>query len=181
MEQKRERIMVFIDGSNFYHLTRQLVPNKKQSNFNFEKFLNFIVGNGNLIRTYYYNCSLDISKDVEAYKSQQRFFEKLRKIKNFKLVLCRMQKVRINGEITYQIKEDDIHLAVDMVKLAYNDAYDSAILISSDGDFVPAINIVQEIGKKVENIGFENKFSFHLKKISDSFRKLTKKEVEDFY
>jgi len=92
-----------------------------------------------------------------------------------------MQKVKIDGKTIYQVKEDDIHLAVDMVKLAYNNAYDTAILVSSDGDFVPAILTVKEIGKKVENIGFENKFSYHLKQECDRFRKLTKKEVEGFF
>ncbi|MFH1290559.1 MAG: NYN domain-containing protein, partial [Nanoarchaeota archaeon] len=68
-----------------------------------------------------------------------------------------------------------------MVKLAYNKAYDTAILVSSDGDFVPAILAVKEIGKKVENIGFETKFSYHLKQECDRFRKLIKKEVEGFF
>jgi uncharacterized LabA/DUF88 family protein len=42
-----------------------------------------------------------------------------------------------------------------MVKLAYNKAYDTAILVSSDGDFVPAVKAIKERGIKVENIGFE--------------------------
>ncbi|MGC9309449.1 MAG: NYN domain-containing protein [Candidatus Nanoarchaeia archaeon] len=181
MDNEKERISVFIDGSNLYHIVDKLCPDKKAGNFSFEKFIKKIVGNRKLIRVYYYNCPLDISKNFEAYRSQQRFFEKLREIPNFKLILCRMQKVKINGKTEYQVKEDDIHLAVDMVKLAYNDAYDTAILVSSDGDFVPAINAVQEIGKKVEDIGFENKFSYHLKKVCDKFLKLKKTEVEKFF
>ncbi len=181
MDKEKERIIIFIDGSNLYHLVKQLCPDEKQADFSFPKFLKKIVGNRNLVRVYYYNCPLDISKNFEAYRSQQKFFEKLREIPNFKLILCRMQKIKINGKIIYQVKEDDIHLAVDMVKLAYNNAYDTAILVSSDGDFVPAINAVQEIGKKVENIGFEHKFSFHLKKVCDKFLKLKKPEVEEFF
>ena len=50
-----------------------------------------------------------------------------------------MQKVKIDGKEIYQVKEDDIHLAVDMVRLAFNNAYDTAILVSSDGDFNPAV------------------------------------------
>jgi uncharacterized protein (TIGR00288 family) len=68
-----------------------------------------------------------------------------------------------------------------MVKLAYNDAYDIAILVSSDGDFVPAIKAVKEIGKNVENIGFENKFSYHLQQESDKFIKLKKETVISFF
>jgi uncharacterized protein (TIGR00288 family) len=68
-----------------------------------------------------------------------------------------------------------------MVKLAYNNAYDSAILVSSDGDFVPAIQAVKEKGKNVENIGFENKFSYHLQQVCDRFTKLRKDVVEQFF
>ena len=92
-----------------------------------------------------------------------------------------MQKKKSNNKIIYEAKEDDIHLAVDMVKLAYNDAYDIAILVSSDGDFVPAIQAVKEKGKNVENIGFENKFSYHLQQTCDKFLKLKKTEVEKFF
>jgi len=181
MDKEKERVIVFIDGSNLYHLVKQLCPNERQIDFSFQKFLKKIVGNRNLVRVYYYNCPLDRNKDNKAYRAQQRFFEKLREIPNFKLILCKMQKVKIDGKIIYQVKEDDIHLAVDMVKLAYNNAYDTAILVSSDGDFVPAINAIQEIEKKVEDIGFEHKFSFHLKKICDSFTKLSKEDVLRFF
>ena len=79
------------------------------------------------------------------------------------------------------MKEDDIHLAVDMVKLAYNGAFDTAILVSSDGDFVPAIQAVKQKGKNVENIGFENKFSYHLKQECDKFILLKKEVVKNFF
>ncbi|MBU0466682.1 MAG: NYN domain-containing protein [Nanoarchaeota archaeon] len=181
MDKEKEKIIVFIDGSNLYHLVKQLCPDEKQINFSFQKFLKKIVGDRNLVRVYYYNCPLDRNRDNRAYRSQQKFFQRLKEIPNFKLILCRMQKVKINGKTIYQVKEDDIHLAVDMVKLAYNNAYDTAILVSSDGDFVPAINAVQEIGKKVEDIGFEHKFSFHLKQVCDKFLKLKKIEVEKFF
>ncbi|MEK6891097.1 MAG: NYN domain-containing protein [Nanoarchaeota archaeon] len=109
------------------------------------------------------------------------FFLGLKKIPDFELILCRMQKDEVNGRIIYTVKEDDIHIAVDMVKLAYNDAYDTAILVSTDGDFVPAIQAVKERGKKVENIGFETKFSWHLRQKSDRFKKLKKKEIASLF
>jgi uncharacterized LabA/DUF88 family protein len=176
-----EKVMIFIDGSNLYHIIKSLIPDKKPNDFDFKKFIDRILDGRKLVRVYYYNCPLDISRDFDAYVKQQKFFERLKKIENFNLVLCRMQKVKIDGKIIYQIKEDDIHLAVDMIKLAYNDAYDTAILVSSDGDFVPAVKAVQEKGKEVENIGFENKFSYHLEQVSDKFKKLKKEEVEKFF
>ena len=178
---KEEKIMVFIDGSNVYHIIKALLPDKKQFDFNFEKLLNYIIGKRKLIRSYYYNAPLDRKKNEESYMKQQRFFDKIRKIPKCNFVLCRMQKRRVDGKIIYEVKEDDIRLAVDMVKLAYNNAYDTAILVSSDGDFVPAIQAVKETGKNVENIGFENRVSYHLQQEADKFVKLKKKIIESFF
>ncbi len=151
----QERVIVFIDGSNHYHIVKNMFNNsKKLINFNFEKFIKEIVGNRKFIRTYYYTAPLDKKKDEKTYAKQQQFFDKLRRIPNFSLILCRMQKERDGKKTIYVVKEDDIQLAVDMVKLAYNNAYDTSVLVSSDGDFVPAVKAVKEIGKNVENICF---------------------------
>jgi len=179
--ENKERVIIFIDGSNHYHIVKDMFSTKKSMDFNFERFVKYIVGERKLIRVYYYTAPLDRKKDEKTYVKQQKFFEKLRRIPNFSLVLCRMQKVKIDGKIIYQVKEDDIHLAVDMVKLAFNKAYDTAVLVSSDGDFVPAIKAVKETGRNIENIGFETKFSYHLKQECDKFRRLKKKEVSKFF
>jgi len=183
MENKKfdEKIIIFIDGSNVYHIVKNLFPDKRPTDFNFEKFVKYLAGNRKLIRIYYYNVPLDRKKDEETYIKQQKFFDKIKRIPNFTFVLCRMQKRKVNDKIIYEAKEDDIHLAVDMVKLAYNDAYDTAILVSSDGDFVPAVLAVKEKGKNVENIGFENKFSYHLQQEADKFIKLRKDIVDKFF
>ena len=178
----KDRIAIFIDGSNHYHIVKDMFKDKLSLNdFNLDKFIKYLIDGRKLIRTYYYSAPLDVNFDQETYVKQQKFFDKLRKMQNFKLVLCRMQKVKIDGKTIYQVKEDDIHLAVDMVKLAYNNAYDTAILVSSDGDFVPAIQAVKEVGKNVENIGFETKFSYHLKLECDKFKKLNKEIVRSFF
>jgi len=198
----KEKVIIFIDGSNHYHIVRDIVGDDEDlSKFDFSKFIKYLVGDRDLIRVYYYTAPLDKNyiapkgaKETgqETYAKQQQFFEKLKKISYFNLVLCRMQKDSVerwkckkcggkDNKRKYSVKEDDIHLAVDMVKLAYNNAYDTAILISSDGDFVPAINAVKEVGKRVENIGFESKFSWHLKNKSDKYRQLSDEDVKSFF
>lgn len=177
-----DRVIVFIDGSNFYHILKSAFGDSKNMNdFDFQKFVEYLTLGNTLVRTYYYSAPLDKAKDSEVYGKQQRFFEELKKIPSFELVLCRMQKGKQNGKTVYMVKEDDIHIAVDMVKMAYNNAYDTAILISTDGDFVPAIEAVKEKGKKVTNIGFETKFSWHLKQKSDNFRQIQTIELERMF
>jgi len=132
------RISVFIDGSNLYHILKNMFGDSiKAINFDFETFVKNLTKDNKLISVYYYNSPLDRKKDEGAYRRQQKFFDKIKKIPNFNLILCRMQKIKIDGKIIYQVKEDDINLAVNMVKLAYTNSYDTAILVSSDGDFVP--------------------------------------------
>ena len=54
-----------------------------------------------------------------------------------------------------------------MVKFAYNDAYDTAILVSGDGDFYPAIEVVKDKGKRVENGYFRSNHSYLLRQKCD--------------
>lgn len=180
MEENKERIAIFIDGSNLYHILKKIYGYDKQLKFDFQRFCNYISKEGELVGIYYYNSPLDRKKNLEKYRNQQRFFEQLKKIPRLNLILCRMQKLEIDRKIIYLVKEDDIHLAVDMVKFAYKDVYDSAILVSSDGDFVPAVKAVIEIGKNVKNIGFETKFSYHLKQECSKFIKIKRDEIEEF-
>lgn len=44
----KKRVMVFIDGSNHYHIVRDMFKSKQKSmNFDFEKFVNALVGDSN--------------------------------------------------------------------------------------------------------------------------------------
>jgi len=46
-------------------------------------------------------------------------------------------------------KAVDVFLAVDLVTMAINNVYDSAYLLSADGDYTPAVAEVRSLGKKV--------------------------------
>ncbi len=160
-----ERVCIFIDGSNFYHCMRKDLGDMK---IDFEKISQKLCGKDRkLIRTYYYNAPLDMSHDKESYKKQQKFFSGLRNIPNFKLVLVRLQKRKVDGKTHYAVKGDDIHIAVDMVMLAQSNSYDTAILVSGDGDFVPAVKAAQSFGKHIENAHFKSGHSWHLRQTCD--------------
>lgn len=55
-----------------------------------------------------------------------------------------------------------------MVSFAYENLYDTAILVSGDGDFAPAVKRVQKLGKKVENAYFTISRSSLLKQVSNT-------------
>ena len=48
----------------------------------------------------------------------------------------------------------DVAIATDMIKLAWEDVYDWAVLVSSDRDFVPAVEFLNAKGRKVLHAGF---------------------------
>ncbi len=176
------RCSIFIDGNNFYYGLKSIYPDNKQLMlFNYEKLCNFLAGDKEIIRICYYNAPLDITKDLEKYKSQQRFFEKLKKIPKMNLVLCRLLKRIVDGRIFYVLKEDDINMAVDLVKGAFKNEYDTAILISGDGDFVPAVKVAQEENKKIENIYFKKTASSNLRFNCDKSILLKKEILDKFF
>lgn len=179
-----KRISVFIDGNNFYFGLRKLYGKEKSlKTFDFEKFAWFLAGKEKVVAIHYYNALLDREHNPEKYKSQKEFFEKLRKIPNFHLVLCRLLKRNITGtnKFYYIIKEDDIHMAVDMVENAYENNFDTALLISGDGDFVPAVRSVKKKGKMVTNVYFKNSSSRNLKNFCDESLELSKQILDKFF
>jgi len=151
-----ERVAIFIDGSNLYHGLKEVCG---RPDLDFEKFIAWLVRNRKLIRTYYYNAPR--SDSSRAAKDQQRFFDKLRMIPYFDVRLGRLEP---RGG-TFVEKGIDIAIAVDMVTMGYRDAFDTAILVSSDGDFAQAVDAIRETGRHVEVACFPR--AYHLKRVAD--------------
>ena len=129
-----KRVAVFIDGNNFYYGLRKIYgKDKSLKNFDFEGFANFLAGKGKIVSIFYYNAQLDIENNPKKYDSQKLFFEKLKEIPNFHLVLCKLLKRQVSGtsKFYYIIKEDDINMAVDMVEGACSDDFEIAMLGNS--------------------------------------------------
>ena len=80
----------------------------------------------------------------------------------------------------YHEKGVDVKIAVDLLVGAYENMYDTAILISSDTDLIPAIQKIKHLGKGVEYIGFSHKPSLALQKYASLTRLMMKEELEDF-
>ena len=179
-----KRVAVFIDGNNFYFGLRKLYgKDKSLKHFNFLKFAGFLAKNEKVVDIFYYNAQLDREQNPNKYESQKQFFEKLRNIPNFHLILCKLLKRNITGtdKFYYIIKEDDIHMAVDMVENAGNNKFDTAIIVSGDGDFVPAVEAVKRKNKEVENVYFKNSSSSNLQNHCSNSFELTRAILDSFF
>ncbi|UCF13247.1 MAG: NYN domain-containing protein, partial [Thermoplasmatales archaeon] len=63
------------------------------------------------------------------------------------VIKASFDKIAANDAIEKKI---DIQIAIDVVSLAYENAYDTAVLVTGDGDFVPVVKKVRNFGKNVE-------------------------------
>jgi len=177
-----ERVVVYIDGANFYGGIFSINPKYTDTKFDFERYINKIVGNRQLMFVKYYNASLKQQINPEIFKKQQRLFSRLRKIKNCEVILSkRKPRLDTEGKEYHTIKGDDINLALDMLEDAYENKYDTAILISSDGDFVSLVRKVKHKGKKIELHYFANCISNELLNEATYSKMIDKKILKKFF
>jgi len=169
----QERVSIFIDGSNLYNSLKAI-----KEKIDFEKLISSLTGKRKLITAFYYIASLDINHNKDKYWEHQRFLENLRKIPNFKVVLCRMKKHKKNKkDFDFEVKGDDVCLTIDLISGAYENLYDTAVIISGDEDFVPAVKKIQTLGKKAEDAYFLSSSSDYLRQSCNSAICLNK-EIE---
>jgi uncharacterized LabA/DUF88 family protein len=178
------KVSIFIDGNNFYHGLKRIYANSKSlMGFDFDKFICFLAEKREVVSIYYYNARLDKNENPHKYETQGKFFDKLRIIPKFNLVLCKLlkRKIKSTNEYYYVLKEDDIHMAVDMVEGGADNKFDVAILISGDGDFVPAVESLKRRSKSVENVYFKLSSSRSLIEHCDKSIELTKEILDKFF
>ena len=165
MEKKKERVEIFIDAGNFHHSTKN--ARKRGFEVDLRKIINELSGDRE-VKTFYYIGLLDPDYNLEKYEEQKQLIENLKKIHNFKVVLCDMRKTKMGNEVKYEIKGDDIYLAHDLLLGAFDNLYEVAIIVSGDADFIPVINTLRKrFKKKIGNAYFRRTSSFKLRKACD--------------
>jgi uncharacterized LabA/DUF88 family protein len=176
----KERIQIFIDGGNFYHLALKRIG-AAENEFLFDDFVAFLA-NGREVtnqgKRFYVGTVREQVGDLrskEAMSRQTRLFTKLKstgwEIKTSKLRM-RTERIKIDSRVvgyealrkkgvteievrTKREKGIDVKLATDLIAGAVDDRYDMAVVVSSDSDLTPAIDWVRMRKKKrVEYVGF---------------------------
>lgn len=181
-KNKKEKVAIYIDGSNFYHYLKKKpinFPFGKEFKFNFKGFIDFLVGDRICVSKRYYTGifrNIDNTlKSAKLVKKQQKFLSLLENdgfvIKRGR-ILCDSGKTREKGT--------DVKIAVDLVTGSIDNIYDTAILISSDTDLIPAIKYIRYKKKKVEYIGFSHAPSLGITKNADFSRLLLLKDIANF-
>ncbi len=146
-----QRVGVFIDIQNLYYSAKNL----HNSKVNFGKILETAVSGRQLIRAFAYVISADIPEE-------QPFFEALSK-SGFEV---KSKDIQIfPGGVK---KGDwDVGIVIDMIRLSPR--VDVIVLVSGDGDYVPALEYLKNQGHLVEVIAFGKSTSAKLIAEADEF------------
>jgi uncharacterized LabA/DUF88 family protein len=178
--RKTERVAIYIDGNNFYkYLKDKEINFPKGTIFDFNKFADFLARGRKCISKRYYvgiARNLDKSEISERIVSGQQKF--LSKIEKCGFIIKRGRVLYDKGEI--REKGTDVKIAVDLVVGAVDDHYDTAILVSSDTDLIPAINYIKYRKKKLEYVGFSHAPSLAMQKYADISLLLLPEDIEKF-
>lgn len=159
------RTMVFIDYQNFnINLHSHFANNGlKTQSINYQKLakaINAILPfKSQVVKTYlfaYKPC--DKLMKLEKYSKYYEWLSNLRKTQYFEIIEGRQEvrtikgvKLDINDSKTYttEEKETDINLATHMLAKGFQNAYDIAILVSGDTDYIKVVETLHNIGKTV--------------------------------
>ncbi len=175
-----DRVQIYLDGGNFYHLVLKKMG-VKDLDFDYEAF-SVLLGQGRQIvpqgKRFYQGSVREKFGDassVRAMSKQTALFMGLQsthwEIKTSKL-RTRRERIIIDNSveghrsilkkgvkeiIIARVREKgiDVKLATDLIVGAVDDKYDTAIVVSSDADLIPAIDWVRKRKyKKIEYVGF---------------------------
>ncbi len=162
-----DRVMVFIDGSNLYHVLSQSCG---RHDLQFDKFALKLADGRKLQRIYYYNIRQESDSNPSVGAEQAKFLESLY---DTPYVEVRLGIWKQRGDIMVE-KGVDVMLATDLVTNAYNDHYDTAIVVSGDADFYPALQAVKDVGKHIEVAAFDMNLSSESARVADLVCKFNK-------
>jgi uncharacterized LabA/DUF88 family protein len=151
-----DRVVIFIDGSNLFWACKGF---RSDFRIDYGKLRDEIVGDRKLVRPYFY-CGIGVPPTPE----QIGFHDSLR-FQGF-TVVTRPLKVRQHGAVE---KGVDVALVTDMLKFAFMNIYDVAILVSGDNDFAEAVKVVKDRGIRVEIVAFEHTIGRDLRMLADKF------------
>jgi len=150
---EKQRVIVYVDGFNFYYGLRKNPNWKKYYWLDVVKFFEmFMKENQELIAVKYFSAKPD---DIEKSRNQNAFFQANKENPKFQLILGKYLKKEVvcygcgRTIYTHEEKESDVRIATQVIRDVFKNNCDIAIIVSADSDMVPAVEIAIEEGHKV--------------------------------
>lgn len=147
----RGRVALFIDGGNLFYSALQL-----GIEVDYTKLLGCLTAGAKLLRAFFYT-GVDSSND-----KQQNFLLWMRR-NGYRVITKELIEFADGSK-----KADlDVTIAVDMMTLV--GCYDTAVLVSGDGDLAYAVNAVSYRGVRVEVVSLRSMTSDSLIDVADTY------------
>jgi len=153
--------MVFIDLRNVLESSAEALGSDT-CNVDFCEMVSGLVGDRDLCAAYVYDTKMPYGVDDHMI----RLHDRLRYL-GFRVVARESY-----DPVRKEQKEVDVAMACDMVYHAISGHFDTAVVISGDRDFVPAIECMQGAGKRVESAAFKCSASSAVRRAADIFTEL---------
>lgn len=141
--------MIFVDHANVFK-NLEIVDGR----INWKKFKKKLAGNRYLVGAFAY-----IGVPNPIPKNQRKFIKYLKHVG----YVVQLKPIQETSEGKKKQKGVDISMFSDIVGLAEVDAYDTAIIVSGDRDFLDAVRMLKELGKKSEVWSFKKSLAKSLK------------------
>jgi len=149
--ENRGRVAIFIDGASLFYAALQL-----EIEIDYTKLLRYLTGDSHLLRSFFYTR-------VDRSNEKQQGF----------LMWMRHNGYRVISKDLVQFPDGskkanlEIEIVIDMISLV--ESYDTAVLLSGDGDLAYAVNALSYRGVRVEVIGLRSMTSDSLINVADRY------------
>ncbi|OGO53294.1 MAG: hypothetical protein A2148_09240 [Chloroflexi bacterium RBG_16_68_14] len=159
------RVCCFVDGS---YLDRSLRAACGRADVDLISVARWLADSRPNLRTYYYTAEAKQGPSYSQYEDRERV-RKLAETTDY--IQVRLGRVRGKAP---RMKEKgvDVYLVVDLLTLGYSNAFDAAVILGGDEDYLNAIDTIKRLGKHVEVAGFVSSTSRKMKEVADRFRPL---------
>lgn len=156
---KKNRINLYIDGTNLFIGLIQLVNAGQQPSFS--DLLKSIIKLYEIDKTFFYaSYMIPTNYQKRGRKKlvniEAKFYQEVKKSKN--LVFYKGHRSPSSGKE----KGVDVHLAVDLIKDAFLDNFDQAVIMTGDSDLIYPVEIVRNLGFPVHSVFLPNRFSLEI-------------------
>jgi uncharacterized LabA/DUF88 family protein len=159
-QERPDRIAIFIDGANMFYAQRIL-----GWHLDFARVIDYFTRDAELYNAYYYT-GVQVPPDL----SQRDFLTALRHLGFTVREKVIKETFDQSSATTIRRANLDIEIVIDMFNTASR--YDVAVLMSGDGDFERAAELLRSKGKEIIGVGTRGMIAAELENACDRYIKL---------
>lgn len=176
------KVYAFVDGFNLYHSIADLPTNKHLKWLDLKKLIESTLNSTEeLKRIFYFTAFTEWDRKKRA---RHKIYIKALEKNDVEVIYGRFSKTTKrtsdgNSVTVTEEKETDVNIAIQMIKYAYRNEYDQAVLITADSDQVPTIKMIRkDFKKEVRLLVPFNRKADELKSNSDFHQSIDLKLME---